>query len=797
MFLTTITTLILCQSDLEPTGSVVGIRNPTANPSDARFFTTETCAAGQKLRNHSGVYDWLGITDDGLLLGSAGDYPNAIPSHLRFTSCTGSLRKGGGITTDGRVYWWIWDNVSFKSGLTEERFVQIVQSSLQGNDYGHLLGLSEQGQLQYIGDESLISALPPVPEGYYTTITGSAQYPWYAAVSTQGTLHAWGDTSHGQGSLYDQINGQLVDWTSLCTFSGYELLGLRRDGTTESTSSYTLSGGPYIEIHAQPDGNGMFGIKADGTLCGASGGEYFTTYPGTFKSLSTGENSSFVSVLQTNDVNPVSANPSNLDEVYEQSEDIPNRLIQLEAGTYDFGSNTLDNYNQVRIQGTDKPNCIIRLQGESGASLLSVENCTVQLSGGFKTQNFYFENCDIQLLGVDANFQLESGNSGTAVAKNCTFSGPSATVVKKQYGSSHFLGCIFQDIQTILEGAGAIAVVDCVLPQNLDLGQNSLIELTSNYPYNTAGFVDFHETELTAIAGDRGPILRCDSPVTTDVWNVDVSNCGAIFGGAFWFNNADVEINRSQFLQNQAELEGNAIYAQNGSSVEIFDCSFVQNNSNPKWDGTGAIHAHYSVIDAVECLFSSNGEVPWYPVSSLIYSLNSYFCENDPVFDYPGIVDLGGNQVADNCDDFDCNANGSFDDEEIENGEAADCNFNGIPDDCDIENAFETDCNGNLIPDSCDLTDGSLSDCDSNNIPDVCTILETPTADSNQDGILDACQCITDINSDGFTDFTDLLQLLSCWGSNPEGVCNFADVSEDGAIDFADVLIMLNDFGPC
>lgn len=806
MIFTTVAALLLLQNSPNVGGSLVRPFGPWPN-FDPAVFPIPGCPAGIKLRSVAagGDANWLGLTEEGIAVGRSGygDLTNTIPSHLRFSAICGDFRKGGGITTDGRVYWWAWNSNGLNSGHTDEKFTQIVISYNQDNEnWGHLLGLSEQGALKYIGDASLISPLPPAPAGKYESITGSALYPWYAAVSTAGKLSAWGDTSDGQQFSYDLINGQVVDWTSMCTFGGYNLLGLRSDGTTESIGSpYSLSGGPYIEVNAEPSGNRMFGIKEDGTLCGEDGGENFSTYPGSFQSLTTTPYENRVTAIQTNDVEPVLANPSSFESIYEQSQSYPNQLIQLETGTYDFSNQALNNSTPVRIYGTEKSKCIINMQGRTGETGLSIENCTIQINGPvFCRSNIYAENCDIHFLSEEASFQQELGwEFHTLIATDCNISGSSSPLTQAQSASAYFHRCTFQNMQTIFRGSGSVAVVECLLPPNLNLGQNSLIELTSDLPYAADAFVDFFETELTGVTGDRGPVLRCDSPVkfSTRVWNIDASNCNAIFGGAFWFNNADVEVNRSQFLQNQAELEGNAIYAQNGSSVEIFDCSFVQNNSSPKWGITGAIHAHYSVIDAVDCLFASNGEFLWVPVNSLIYSLDSYFCENDPSFYYPGIVDLGGNQVAENCDDFDCNSNGILDDEEIENGEAADCNFNGIPDDCDIDNAFETDCNGNLIPDSCDITDGKLSDCDSNNIPDVCTILEVPTADSNQDGILDVCQCITDINSDGFTDFTDLLQLLSCWGSNTEGVCNFADVSEDGVIDFADVLIMLNGFGPC
>ena len=81
-------------------------------------------------------------------------------------------------------------------------------------------------------------------------------------------------------------------------------------------------------------------------------------------------------------------------------------------------------------------------------------------------------------------------------------------------------------------------------------------------------------------------------------------------------------------------------------------------------------------------------------------------------------------------------------------------------------------------------------------LPDVCTILDSPSQDNNNDGILDRCQCITDINGDGFTDFSDVLQLPA--GDRPAGVCSRSnDVTEDGRTNFSDLIIMLGDFGPC
>jgi hypothetical protein len=53
--------------------------------------------------------------------------------------------------------------------------------------------------------------------------------------------------------------------------------------------------------------------------------------------------------------------------------------------------------------------------------------------------------------------------------------------------------------------------------------------------------------------------------------------------------------------------------------------------------------------------------------------------------------------------EFDCNANGVPDAEDLAAGTSLDCNTNGIPDECDIADGTSEDCNSNGIPDSCEF----------------------------------------------------------------------------------------------
>jgi hypothetical protein len=55
------------------------------------------------------------------------------------------------------------------------------------------------------------------------------------------------------------------------------------------------------------------------------------------------------------------------------------------------------------------------------------------------------------------------------------------------------------------------------------------------------------------------------------------------------------------------------------------------------------------------------------------------------------------------------------------------------------------------------------------------------------------CQCPSDLNDDGTTDVSDLLQLLSFWGSDESG----GDVNGDGITNVEDLLALISGFGPC
>jgi hypothetical protein len=88
----------------------------------------------------------------------------------------------------------------------------------------------------------------------------------------------------------------------------------------------------------------------------------------------------------------------------------------------------------------------------------------------------------------------------------------------------------------------------------------------------------------------------------------------------------------------------------------------------------------------------------------------------------------------------DCNHNGAFDDEDIDNGTSEDVNDNGIPDECEC------------LADCADPPDGMV------NTEDLLVLL----------GEWGGSGTPRDINYDGIINTADLLILLGAWGPCPE-----------------------------
>jgi hypothetical protein len=82
-------------------------------------------------------------------------------------------------------------------------------------------------------------------------------------------------------------------------------------------------------------------------------------------------------------------------------------------------------------------------------------------------------------------------------------------------------------------------------------------------------------------------------------------------------------------------------------------------------------------------------------------------------------------------------------------------------------------------------------DCNDNGFADFCDIFAGVSDDVNDNGIPDECECPADFTGDGWINTSDLLYLLSGWGT-PDG-----DVDGDGDTDTADLLALLAAWGQC
>ena len=88
----------------------------------------------------------------------------------------------------------------------------------------------------------------------------------------------------------------------------------------------------------------------------------------------------------------------------------------------------------------------------------------------------------------------------------------------------------------------------------------------------------------------------------------------------------------------------------------------------------------------------------------------------------------------------------------------------------------------------------SGDDCNGNGVSDSCDILDGTSADEDADGIPDECQCPWDLNGDQIVGITDLLSLLTSWGTDPGGPPDF---DGDGNVGITDLIELLANWGPC
>lgn len=159
-------------------------------------------------------------------------------------------------------------------------------------------------------------------------------------------------------------------------------------------------------------------------------------------------------------------------------------------------------------------------------------------------------------------------------------------------------------------------------------------------------------------------------------------------------------------------------------------------------------------------------------------------------------------------------------------GPAETCGFTGV-DDADVWFTYIAPCDGAVTfelisadhPDymlaaytACPSVGGVLINCDSASVGGTAsfdvpmaageTILLRMGAANNAQGVAtiyvdSPSACVTDINGDCVVDVSDLLILLSSWGSCPDPTNCPADLNFDHVVDVSDLLLLLSTWGPC
>lgn len=87
-----------------------------------------------------------------------------------------------------------------------------------------------------------------------------------------------------------------------------------------------------------------------------------------------------------------------------------------------------------------------------------------------------------------------------------------------------------------------------------------------------------------------------------------------------------------------------------------------------------------------------------------------------------------------------------------------------------------------------------FDDCNCNGVADADDIAGGESNDVNSNGVPDECECLADLDGSGDVGASDLLALLSAWGTDPNGP---PDLDGDGTVGSADLLLLLVAWGPC
>ena len=372
-----------------------------------------------------------------------------------------------------------------------------------------------------------------------------------------------------------------------------------------------------------------------------------------------------------------------------------------------------------------------------------IEDCRFVNNDGGSTGSIFFTKSN-------------SSSSPGPTLRGCTFEDNTAySTVVIQYCNPVIEQCTFESNTspdffgaTVRMLQSAAMVRDCVFSGNVGSGIGA--EHADGLQILDCTFSD------NAVAYGGGVRVSGTSGVDSAI----ISGCSFMnhvspmieLGAALNSSNIDLALIECEFMGNRGDA---GVWFASGGSYDIDRCLFKNN-----FDGTCASFSSDAAVSMSQCTFidnsSSGVSIGGFSTASFSECL---FENNHATWGPGGILLTQTNTIIDSCE---FRANGPV----SGSGSGAIYHLQGtleIVDSLFCENSGDA---GDI--------DGPWNDAGGNRFEDECP-----------------ADCLGDVTGDGAVNVTDLLEVISAWGSADPN----ADFDEDGLVDADDVLILLSHFG--
>ena len=271
---------------------------------------------------------------------------------------------------------------------------------------------------------------------------------------------------------------------------------------------------------------------------------------------------------------------------------------------------------------------------------------------------------------------------------------------------------------------------------------------------------------------------------SVELWNCSFNQneAGAV-GGALQIGHSSALLTNCIFTNNESGSNGGAVFSDH-SETAIRNCTL--NGNSAEWRG-GGLYSNNDVDITVENSsiannFAKSNGGGFYNVLSEPVFISSNVNNNVSLMLGGGIYSAGGHLELKACDVSSNESTVSGGGLYIHEGDAS---------------LFGSAVQSNLAPVGGGITVGSISTLEltqSNVCDNSLTQIEGTWIDNGLNCVTQqcsSCACIADLNGDGEVNGTDLVQLLSGWGT-PNG-----DLDGNGTVDSGDLTILLSTWGPC